>query len=59
MPAPAFNEDLCFPQGVEDFPVQEFVPELAVEALIIALPREIDPPDRFLILGSPKVSRAR
>lgn len=36
----AFNDHLCFPVGVEEFPIQQLVPQLAIEALDIAvLPR--------------------
>jgi hypothetical protein len=35
-----FDDDLCFSQRIEDFLVEEFVPEPSVEALYIAvLPR--------------------
>jgi hypothetical protein len=37
---PLFNQDLRFPQAVEDFPVQQFIPEAGVEALTVSvLPR--------------------
>ena len=34
---PAFDEDDCLPQGVEDFAVQQLVPELAVEGLVVPI----------------------
>ena len=38
--APLLGEDLHLPEGIEELPVQEFVPKLAVEALNIPiLPR--------------------
>lgn len=35
--SPTFDEDGGFPQRVEDLPVQELVPELAVEAFVVAV----------------------
>jgi len=35
--APALDQDDCFPERIEDFPVEQLVPELTVEALIIAV----------------------
>jgi hypothetical protein len=32
VPTPAFDDDLCLLQGVEDLAVQEFVPQARVEA---------------------------
>ncbi len=38
--APCFDNDPCLLQAVEDLAVEQFVPELAVEALAVAvLPR--------------------
>ncbi len=38
--APLLQEDVHLLEGVEDLPVEEFVPQLAVEALVVAvLPR--------------------
>lgn len=31
---PAFNNDPCFPQRIEEFSVQQLVPKLAVEVLV-------------------------
>lgn len=37
---PLLDQDLCFTEAVEDFPVQHFIAEVAVEAIAIAtLPR--------------------
>jgi len=37
---PLFDDDLCLLQGVEDPPIQKFVPEADIEGLAIAvLPR--------------------
>jgi len=30
---PLFDDDLCFAEGVEDFPVQQLIPYRSVEAL--------------------------
>ena len=35
--APLLGEDLHLPEGIEELPVQEFVPKLAVEALNIPI----------------------
>ena len=35
--SPLFDDDLCFFQAVEDFAVEQFVPELAVEAFAVAI----------------------
>ena len=35
--APLFDDHLGFPEAVEDFAVQQFVPELAVEGLAVAV----------------------
>ena len=38
--SPSFDDNLCLSQAVEDFPVQQFVSELGIETLDIAvLPR--------------------
>ncbi len=37
MDAPLLDDDLGFPKAVEDLAVQEFVPELAVEGLAVAV----------------------
>ena len=37
MDAPLLDDDLGFPEAVEDFAVQQFVPELAVEGLAVAV----------------------
>ena len=37
VPPPMFDDDLCFPEGVEDFPIQKFVPEACIEGLAIAV----------------------
>jgi hypothetical protein len=34
---PFFDDDLSFAQGVEDLPVQQFIAEPAIEALIVAV----------------------
>ena len=40
VPAPLFDDDLCLLQGVEDFPIQQFVPEAGIEGLAVpVLPR--------------------
>lgn len=33
----AFDEDGCLPKGVEDFLVEQLVPELVVEAFVVAI----------------------
>lgn len=35
--SPTFNNDLRLPQGVKDFSIEQFVPELAIEALVVAV----------------------
>lgn len=35
--SPAFNKDLGFPQGIEDFSVEQFIPQPAIETLVIAV----------------------
>ena len=40
MDAPLLDDDLGFPKAVEDLAVQEFVPELAVEGLAVAVLRK-------------------
>ena len=35
--SPLFNQDLNFLQGVEDFPIEQLVFELAVEARVLAV----------------------
>ena len=37
MDAPLLDDDLGFPEAVEDLAVQQFVPELAVEGLAVAV----------------------
>lgn len=37
MLSPAFDEDGCLPQGVEDFSVQQLVSELAVEGFVVTI----------------------
>ncbi len=40
VPPPSFDEHLGLLQGVEDLSIQQLIPELAVEALVVAvLPR--------------------
>ena len=40
LPSPAFDENLCLPQRVEDLTVEKLIPEFAIERLIVAvLPR--------------------
>jgi len=34
---PPFDENLSLAQGIEDLPVQQFLPELPVEGLAVAL----------------------
>ena len=34
---PLFDDDLCFPEGVEDFPIQKLVPEASIEGLAVAV----------------------
>ncbi len=35
--APLLDDDLGFPQGVEDLPVEQFIPEADIEALAISI----------------------
>jgi hypothetical protein len=35
--SPSFHHDLCFLEGVEDFAVERFVAQLAIEAFAIAV----------------------
>lgn len=35
--SPLFDDDLCLPQCVEDFAIQQFVAEFAVERLSVAV----------------------
>jgi hypothetical protein len=44
--SPGFDHDLCFLQAVEDLSVQQFIPELGVEALAISFDPAIDPLDQ-------------
>ncbi len=37
VPPPLLDDDLCFSQRIEDFPVEKFVPEACVEALDVAV----------------------
>ena len=37
MPAPAFDDDLGFPQAVADLAVEQFVPQAGVEAFDVAV----------------------
>ena len=37
MDAPLFDDDLGFPKAVEQLAVHEFVPELAVEGIAVAV----------------------
>jgi len=37
VPLPPFNDDLCFAQHIEQYPVEQLIPELAVEGLKIAV----------------------
>jgi hypothetical protein len=37
MDAPFFDDDLGFPEAVEDLTVQQFVPEFTVEGLAVAV----------------------
>ena len=37
VPSPGFDHDLCLFQRVEDLTVEQFVPQLAVEAFAIAV----------------------
>jgi len=37
LPAPLFDDDLCFLEGIEDPAVKGFVPKPAIEALNIAV----------------------
>ena len=37
VPAPLFDDDLCLFEGVEDFPIQQFVPEAGIETLTISV----------------------
>ena len=42
VPPPLLDQHLGLPQRVEDFPIEQLVPELAVEALVVAVfPRAI------------------
>lgn len=53
---PALDQKLCLLQRIEDFPVQQFVPQLAVEALVVAiLPRAagLDEQRRYAEPGKP------
>ena len=34
---PLFDDDLCFPEGVEDFPIQQFIPEAGIEGLAVTV----------------------
>ena len=35
--APLFDQDLCFPERIEDLPVEQLVPEAGIEALDIGV----------------------
>jgi len=37
MPSPAFDEDSCLLQSVEDFSIEKLIAQLAVEAYIISV----------------------
>ncbi len=37
VPPPLFDDDLCLLQGVEDFPIQQFIPEAGIEGLAVAV----------------------
>ena len=37
VPPPLFDDDLCFFEGVEDFPIQQFIPEAGIEGLAVAV----------------------
>ena len=37
VPPPLFDDDLCLFEGVEDFPIQQFVPEAGIETLTISV----------------------
>ncbi len=37
LPAPTLDDDLRFPERVEDFSVQQLVPKLAVEGLDVSV----------------------
>ena len=34
---PLFDDDLCFPEGIEDLPVEQFIPEAGIETLTISV----------------------
>jgi hypothetical protein len=38
-PPPTPDQDLGFPQGIEDISIQQIVPELTVEALVVSVLR--------------------
>ena len=37
VPPPLFDDDLCLFEGVEDFPIQQFIPEAGIEGLAVAV----------------------
>ena len=37
MVPPLFDDDLCLLQGVEDLPIQQFVPEAGIEGLAVSV----------------------
>ena len=37
VPPPLLDDDLCLFEGVEDFPIQQFVPEAGIETLTISV----------------------
>ena len=49
---PFLDDDLGFPQGEEDFPVQAFVPQLAVEALAGELINDVEHAEGLAVMGA-------
>ena len=37
VPSPVLDDDLCLGETVEDFPIEQFVAELGVEALAVTI----------------------
>jgi len=37
VPSPFFDDDLLLFEGIEDLPVEQFIPEVGVEALAISV----------------------
>ena len=46
--SPFFDDDLCFPQALEDLSVEQFISEPAIEALAVTMCQENSAPHCFL-----------